>query len=115
MLKYPASGADSVELNAAQWVFTGQHALRGIALKLLTEACRMHPALGTYLISVATCPEKADLAFVQMLDVLLTKVVRLQGLLPGGIATKGSKFVLDIGKPPEKFVLDLGKPPERCQ
>ena len=38
-----------------------------------------------------------DAAAIQLLDVLLTKVVRLQDLLPGGIATSHGRFVRHVG------------------
>lgn len=94
LLLYPASGEASTKVDAVRWVFWGQQALRGIALKVLTEACRMHSIIGRYLISGASA--HADEEMVQVLDVLLTKAVRLQGLLPGGIATTGSSFVRDV-------------------
>merc|ERR1711994_1172075 len=81
MLIYPASGVASTKLDAVQWVFSGQHALQGIALKLLTEACRMHPTIGTYLVSQTAQTQEVDKAMMQLLDVLLTKALRVQGLL----------------------------------
>jgi hypothetical protein len=123
----PPLPATPVPVNPTRWMLFGPGAMRGLALRVLTEACRMHPSIGAFLLRAATAPRgsptdlaiglttglatdlamcsprilkpdvKGDAATLRVLDVLLTKVVRVQGLLPGGISTANSTFVRNVG------------------
>lgn len=118
VLFYPATG-ERHDLDATQWLHYGTDGLEGIALTLLREACRMHRCLGDFLVSVAggeaemekmegegdshirkmrRTREQNNVETMHLLDILLTRGLRVQGLLPGGIATDGITFVQDIGR-----------------
>ncbi len=86
--QYIYSDDTEVAANPMQKIFYGPDILPGIALYMLTEAYRLHPKIAETLLLHPL--EKAEM--VQLMDILLSKVLKIQGLLPGGIGTGFTKF-----------------------
>jgi len=80
---YPETGTTCLQ-PGLQVVFNKSDVLKGLALYILVEASKMHPDIFQYLLQ-ATSLEAEDV--VKLIDVMLTRALKIQALLPGEFKT----------------------------
>ncbi len=86
---YAYSNERQVAAKPLEKIFYGKDILQGIALYMLTESCRLHPKIVQTLLD----HHLSDPQVIKLMDILLSRVLKIQGLLPGEIGTGFTKFI----------------------
>ncbi len=87
--------AEEIAFRPGQDIFYGKDILKGLAIYTLFESLKLHPMISKTLLE---SPSLEDPEIVKIIDIMLSRVLRIQALLPGEVGTRFIPYAKDVGR-----------------